>query len=203
MTPIPLSPSSSASSASAKTAIAAPRRAAQGYADHLNSVLNRTVSDSRLSLIQRPEDPNAFELTRFVEGSPAPLDLHGTLARLFTRQLFEVVDGHCRVESYSYRLQAGNERESWLIRWEYYREPPRADYPYPLAHVHFNGALVDGSEAARLHVPTRRIPLELVIWHLVAEWGVQPRGDEWRGVLEESICWGSMRGAERSNTSRC
>jgi len=187
MTPTPLSASSSGSSASARTAISAPRRAAQGFADHLNSVLNRTISDARLSLIQRPEDPNVFELTRLVEGSSAPLELHGTSNRLFIRQLFEVVNGHCQIESYSYRLQATDARESWLIRWEYYREPPRADYPYALAHVHFNGALADGRQAGRLHVPTRRVPLELVVWHLVAEWEVGTRETDWRAVLQESI----------------
>ncbi len=149
--------------------------------------MNRTVSDSRLSLIQRPEDPSAFELTRLVGGLSAPLELHGTSNRLFVRQLFEVVDGHCQIESYSYRLQPSDDRESWLIRWEYYREPPRGDYPYPLAHVHFNGALADGTNAGRLHVPTRWVPLELIIWHVAAEWGVEPRADDWRAVLEESI----------------
>jgi hypothetical protein len=174
-------------SASARTAIASPRSAAQGFADHLNSVLNRTISDARLSLIQRPEDPNAFELTRLVEGSSASLELHGTSNRLFVRQLFEVVQGHCQIESYSYRLQLTGARESWLIRWEYYREPPRADYPYALAHVHFNGALADGRPAGRLHVPTRRVPLELVIWHLVAEWDVETKDSDWRSVLQDSI----------------
>jgi hypothetical protein len=149
--------------------------------------LNRTVTDSRLSLIPRPEDPSAFELTRLVGGSPLPLELSGTFSRLFARQLFEVVDGHCQVEHYSYRLQSTDARKSWLIRWEYYREPPRSDYPYPLAHVHFNGVLADGTEAGRLHVPTRRVPLELVVWHLVAEWGVEPRAEDWRSVLAESI----------------
>jgi hypothetical protein len=173
--------------ASARTAIAAPRKAAQAYADHLNSVLNRTVSDSRLSLVPRPDDPAAFELTRLMGTSPAPLELHGTSNRLFVRQLFVVVEGHCQVESYGYRLQTTEARESWLLRWEYYRERPRVDYPYPLAHVHFNGAFEDGGRAGRLHVPTRRVPLELVIWHLVAEWGVEPKSDDWQAVLSESI----------------
>jgi hypothetical protein len=153
----------------------------------LNSVLNRTVTDSRLSLIPRPDDPAAFELTRLVGTSPASLELHGTSNRLFVRQVFEVIDGHCQVESYRYRLQATDARESWLIRWEYYREPPKADYQYPLAHVHLKGVLADGRQADRLHVPTRRVPLELVLWHLVAEWGVEPKSADWRAVLEESI----------------
>jgi hypothetical protein len=104
MTPTRQSRRSSASFGSARTVIAAPRSAAQAYADHLNSVLNRTVS-----------------------------------------------------------------------------------YPYPLAHVHFNAALADGTAADRLHVPTRRVPLELIVWHLVAEWGVEPKGNNWKAVLQESI----------------
>jgi hypothetical protein len=38
-----------------------------------------------------------------------------------------------------------------------------------------------------LHIPTRRIPLELAIWHLLAEWGVTPRSDDWQAILRQSI----------------
>lgn len=145
------------------------------------------MSDSRLSLIPLPYSTSAFELTRLVDQASAPLELAGTSARLFVRQIVEVVDDHCQTEFYSYRLQANVSVGSWLVRWEYYRAPPRADYPYPLAHVHVNTAFGDGSAAGRLHIPTRRIPLELVIWHLVAEWGVTPRTDDWRAILGESI----------------
>lgn len=98
-----------------------------------------------------------------------------------------MVHGHCRTESYGYRLQADERIDSWLIRWEYHREPPRADYPYPRAHVHLNGSFGDGSAASRLHIPTRRIPLELVLWHLIAEWDVGSKTGGWRTLLEESI----------------
>jgi hypothetical protein len=91
-------------SGSARTGIELPRRAAQRFADHLNGVLNSTVSDSRLSLIPLPADPGAFELTRLVDGDSAPLDLHGTTVRLFVRQVIVVKDGHCSTESYGYRL---------------------------------------------------------------------------------------------------
>jgi len=37
------------------------------------------------------------------------------------------------------------------------------------------------------YIPTRRLHLELVIWHLITEWGVTPRTDDWRKVLDESI----------------
>ena len=51
-----------------------PRRVAQGLADQLNGALNRTVSDSRLSVAPIAGYPDAFELTRIVEGNDAPLD---------------------------------------------------------------------------------------------------------------------------------
>lgn len=88
--------SSSDCCGSAKTVIQSPRNAAQGFADHLNSVLNRTVTDSRLSLIPLPRDADAFMLTRLVDRTAAPLELHGSSLRLFIRHVIVVVDGHCQ-----------------------------------------------------------------------------------------------------------
>jgi hypothetical protein len=96
------------------------------------------------------------------------------------RQVLVVVEGRCQVESYTYRLQADDSLESWLIRWEYHREPPRSDYPYPPAHVHVRGTFPDQTTSDRLHIPTRRVPLELVIWHLISDWGVETRAAEAR-----------------------
>ncbi len=138
-------------------------------------------------MLALPYSTSAFELTRLVDRASAPLELDGTSARLFVRQIIEVAGGHCQVESYSYRLQADESVESWLIRWEYYRAAPRPDYPYPLAHVHVNATFADGSSVDRLHIPTRRVPLELVIWHLIAECDVAPRLEDWRGLLTQSI----------------
>jgi len=50
-----------------------------------------------------------------------------------------------------------------------------------------NATFEGGESAGRLHIPTRRVPLELVIWHLVAEGWVTPRIDGWRALLEEAI----------------
>jgi hypothetical protein len=163
------------------------RRAAQGFVDHLNAVLNTTVTDARLSLIALPYDEKAFEITRFIDGEGRPLELFGTSLRLFIRQTIVVVDGHCQTESHTYRVQRDDSAKSWLLRWEYLRDRPRPDYEYPLAHVHVNAAIEDGEAIGRLHIPTRRIPLELVIWHLVAEWGVEARTPDWCTVLEKSI----------------
>lgn len=182
-----MSPSWSVCFALARTGTPPSRKAAQAFVDHLNSVVNGTVSDSRLSVIPIPDDEDAFEITRLVDSKRTPLDLRGTALQLFVRQTIVVVDGHCQTESYSYRLQAEAGAKSWLIRWEYYRDPPRPGYAYPLAHVHVNGTLPDGEPVGRLHIPTRRVPLELVLWHLIAEWNVDPRTKDWSTVLQHSV----------------
>jgi hypothetical protein len=83
-------------------------------------------------------------------------------------------------------LQADPSTGSWLIRWEYVREPPRAEYAYPRAHVHVNGFFADGAPVARVHIATPRLPLELVVRNLVSDWGVKPRTEDWLPILEDS-----------------
>lgn len=163
------------------------RSAAQAFVDHLNAVLNGTVTDARLSLLAVHGDESAFEITRFAGDVRAPLELLGSPLRLFVRHMVVVVDGHCQTESYGYRLQSSAEADSWLLRWEYFRDAPRRDYRYPLAHLHVNGAFAAGEPINALHIPTSRVPLESVVWHAVAEWGVTPRSDDWRGLLDESV----------------
>ena len=97
---------SSACSASARTGSALPRSVAQGLADRLNGALNRTVSDSRLSVALIAGYTDAFRLTRLVDGDDAPLELYGTTVRLFVEHVVVVDDGHCRTQSYTYRLLA-------------------------------------------------------------------------------------------------
>lgn len=114
--------------------------------------------------------------------------MNGSPLFLLVKHEIDVAGGECHTTSYGYRLATGQAKDDWLLRWEYFRRPPQPDYPYPLAHLHVNGNLTSGGRALpKLHVPTRRVPLELVLWHLVAEWDVKPKQDDWRGLLEESI----------------
>jgi hypothetical protein len=131
--------------------------------------------------------PDAFELTRVVDGANASLELYGTAVRLFVHQVVVVDDGHCRTESYSYRLQADASLRSWLIRWEYVRDPPESDYAYPRAHVHVNGSFPDEAPIGRVHIASRRVSLELVVRNLISDWGVKPRCDDWEAILGESV----------------
>jgi hypothetical protein len=100
-----------------------------------------------------------------------------------------VADDRCQTAYYAYRLVSGDEKGAWMLRWEYFRKPPKRDYPYPLAHVHVNASFGAGDrpELPKLHIPTRRVPIELVVWHLIAEWGVEPKHDDWQRILRASI----------------
>ncbi len=136
------------------------------------------------------ERPAHFTIACFEGRSIVPFALNGSSLLLLVKQEITVDDdGEPHTISYGYRLATGNAKQDWLIRWEYFRQRPRSDYPYPLAHVHVNGQLVSGAHAAlpKLHIPTSRLPLELVLWHLIAEWGVTPKSEDWQTILEESM----------------
>ncbi len=132
------------------------------------------------------------------------LILHGSSLRLHVVQAIRLLDERVAVQSYGYRLQEDAERDSWLIRWEFLRRDPSPDHAYPRAHLHFNGVLASTTASqflkkpeSHLHIPTRRVAIESVIWHLIAEWGVQPRSENWRQLLTESIAgWDERRRAE-------
>jgi hypothetical protein len=54
--------------------------------------------------------------------------------------------------------------------------------------VHVNATFADVAltasrlrkPAAHLHIATARVPLELVLWHVISEWGVTPKTSAWR-----------------------
>jgi hypothetical protein len=159
---------------------------AQSLAQHLNRVLNLTVSDSHLSVSPLAGDGEKFQLARLVERQNVPLQLRGTTARLLVRLAVVVVDGRCRTVSYAYRFQADESPKSWLRRWEYHREPPAADYPYALGHLHVRGTSPDGAPIDREHNPAPQMPLEAIIRYLIADRGVKSEKDDWKAILEES-----------------
>jgi len=120
--------------------------------------------------------------------------LFGSQLRLQVHHAVEVDGDKCHTVSYAYRLATADAKDAWLVRWEYLRRLPKPDYPYPLAHVHFNAAFNDADveallskTAPHLHVPTARVPLELVLWHLIAEWKVAPKTADWQDLLRESL----------------
>ena len=167
-----------------------PRSVAQAFADHVNSLLNRTVTDARLTVIGDASHAARFTLACLRGTKPISFALHGSSVRLLVVQTLQLTGEHCQTLTYQYRLSLDEDKQSWLIRWEYYRHRPTPAYPYPLAHVHINAELLaGGADAAlpKLHIPTRRVPLELVLWHAIVEWGVEPKTDDWQVLLQDSI----------------
>jgi hypothetical protein len=126
---------------------------------------------------------------RLVDQATAPLELNGVSAKLLVQQKVEVEDDHVTTLNYIYRYQLDDDaKKSWLFRWEYFRNKPKEDYPYPLAHFHVNAQSEHRKDIEHVHFPTRRVPLELVIWGLIAEWGVKPLDEAgWEKTLSESI----------------
>ena len=141
-----------------------------------------------------PGQAEHFTLACVSDRRVVSLALHGSWLRLLVAHTVEVDRRKCHTVSYTYRLMSGEAKDAWLLRWEYFRHPPRPDYAYPLAHVHANATFTDPAAApllrkpaAHLHVPTARVALELVLWHLIAEWGIQPKTADWRRVLGDSL----------------
>jgi hypothetical protein len=88
---------------------------------------------------------------------------------------------------HAYQWQAEEDDNSWIVRWDYRREP---NDEYPAAHIHVNGAPstypATGKVFPKLHLPAGRVALEEVVAFLVDEVGVPASSGTWREVVAES-----------------
>jgi hypothetical protein len=147
------------------------------------------AAHGQLTVIGDPSHPARFTLACLRGTTPISFALHGSSVRLLVVPALQVTGEHCQTLTYQYRLSLGEDKQSWLMPSEDFRHRPTPAYPYPLAHVHVNAELLPGGTdaLAKLHIPTRRVPLELVLWHTIAEWGVEPKRDDWQTLLADSI----------------
>lgn len=115
-----------------------------------------------------------------------PLDLHPR-GFLFFRQLVrrELLNGEPRiiVEHCQYTFSFSDdpaEESAWVFRYEYNR-PGTFDRHH--SHFHINGIHPHNStvDFRRIHFPTERLSIELILAHLIIEHNVQPRD---AGALE-------------------
>ncbi|MBI4491995.1 MAG: hypothetical protein HY690_04310 [Chloroflexi bacterium] len=185
-----------------------PREVLADYVRHVNQLLNRTVTHSRLQLIHAPGDPTRAVIARIQDGVLLPLEL-GPDAWLDVQQELQVDVAAETVLLLSYRYVYGRgpnskDEQAWIFRYEYERKV-QPGYPYSPAHLHINveglSAQVGSKTFKKLHFPTGRVSLEQVLTHLIIEFGVEVLGEaqhpEARGralaLLRESLA----RGAER------
>ena len=85
----------------------------------------------------------------------------------------------------TFTYQAGSDRDDPrpVFEYHYQRDSPPG---YPRSHLHIHAAprhYTGERPFPRLHLPTRRITLEQVVWHLIHEHGVQPRRPDWHQIL--------------------
>lgn len=154
----------------------------QPYVDHLNRVLNKTITQSRLDTI---ESEAAFVvITRFQQAEVTPLELSGGKWLHFRQLVIEqdnkidVLEAH-----YIFSLsQDPDHEESHIFRWEFIREPPAPHVPQ--SHLHIYGQNPHAQNLSRVHFPTRRLSVEQIIWLLIQEWDVTPQSENWYAILQ-------------------
>ena len=167
-------------------------RGAQLFADVLSRVLNCTVSRAPVRAAITGQDPFEGYIALLGEGrlpSLAPLTNGGFLYLQHHFCLAEKgKDKFLATAHYTYTYQLGSTDDTWVIRWEYNREPGK-EYRYPHAHVHVNAcpAHYTGQKAfPELHIPTARVTLESVVRHLIVEHDIPPISDNWQQILGET-----------------
>jgi hypothetical protein len=165
--------------------------------DHLNRILNSTITHKRLSLFLpaladeaqinfREHGSASFAMLRTDYG-PMELDL---------RQTCDVVGDEetglltLRTLSYRYTITPEGNPEP-LLRWEFVRFPASSDATW--CQHHFQGPIRlgihnrEGEEAHlnRWHLPTSGIAIEDVLRFCITDLGVRPTGDNWNQQLGE------------------
>ena len=85
----------------------------------------------------------------------------------------------------TYSNQAGNKPEDRrpVFSYQFDRETP---FPYPRCHLHVYespAGYAQDRAFPRLHLPTRRITLEQIVWRLIHEHNVHPRRADWHRIL--------------------
>lgn len=137
----------------------------QDYVDSLNRLLNRTITESRLTQLRVEGLPDHALITRrSSEGTALNL---GQGRWLEFAQNANLADGAVTVTRAVYQY---SDRGGWHFRYEYDR-PPKAGKPQ--CHLHVNGRHPITQELQNdIHFPAGRISVEHLIWLLVQEYSV-------------------------------
>jgi len=155
--------------------------------DYLNGVVNLSVSDDRLVLLE--ENRLNTLVVPYKGGHVTPLELRPRGVLFFQQILHlerpktgpKVILDEC---AYTFVTDADDE-DSWVFRYEYNRSGYSKK---PHSHFHVN-AVHPKNEAIhfdRLHFPAGRLSLEQILGHLVLEHGVELKTAKAWGILEKS-----------------
>lgn len=106
--------------------------------------------------------------------------------------------------SYQYSTTSPNDPD-WVFRYEYEAQPLDPKARYPAGHLHVNAEprnyvrIETIKDFPSLHLPTRRLSLEEIVWHLINEHTPSVSSADKEGWFE--FLDGSKSGYEQRMTS--
>ena len=161
------------------------------FAEHINSLLHRTITDTPLANLISKDRPVAFlEFRKNGEAVSVPLNNGFYLYLNQTLQARKEGKVHClRTLAYSYRIGEGPARQDWLIRWEYNSRETEVGF-HPRHHCHLRSKLPCFGDRelllAKMHIASGWVTIEEVIRFLIHELAVKPKTDNWDEILQDS-----------------
>jgi hypothetical protein len=165
------------------------KRAAREFAEMVGAVVNSTISHAPITFVE--VNATTWYIAH-VGGDklPAAMPLvNGKCLYLYNLLGVRRAERFFTTLEYRYVYQATEDDSSWIFRYEYDREPPDP-YPYAREHLHVNAspASYTGAEPfPGLHLPTgRRITIERLVRHLIAEHELTPISDDWETTVKEA-----------------
>lgn len=167
------------------------RQAFFEFRDHLNRLLNTTITDARLVMEILDDDTKAY--VGFQQsGQPVHRPI-GTRYYLFVGQILQAVrvgkQYRPRTLTYTYRIAEASRFDSEpLFRWEYLsREYEKLDFPRH--HLHIRTTMKGETrvfELKDLHTPTGWVTIEEVIRFAITELKIKSKSSDWDKRLQES-----------------
>jgi hypothetical protein len=171
-----------------------PKEVFETFRAHISGLLNRTVTDTRLALVQPEKQPTrAFvDFKRSNEPIAAPLFKKGLF--LYIGQVLIVEQQQdktwkLKTTQYAYRIQASdNPKDNDCLRWEYVSRKVR-DKQHCRNHFQTPITFSLGKQKISLedsHLPTGWVTIEEIIRFLITDMGVPPKQDGWDDELKLS-----------------
>jgi hypothetical protein len=175
--------------------------ASHRFADHLNRVLNTTLTQARIvafAMGDGDDSPVSVSFRERGRATAAHLNTRFGPMTLFIGQRCEGVRiGADRIRlitvEYKYTLTNGD-RAAWdfddpILRWEYVRRPKRGGL---WCRHHLQGPITvplgraGGVGLNEMHLPTGYVPIEDIIRFCITDLVVTPLTEDWPRILLES-----------------
>jgi hypothetical protein len=169
--------------------------AVQLFCDHLNRLLNTTLTRARLGFAGEPGGKSVVNI-RLKEGVDSFAGLKTAhfgsvflqLAQLVTTDPAGKRWHRLRTVRYRYSLSGHPEHDA-LVRWDYSREQEHGSKPWCRHHIQGSLEVKLPGGVAKLndfHLPTGYVAVEDIVRFCIVDLGVKPLSPDWDGILRES-----------------